>query len=276
MATKNKFIEIARSQIGVAESPLGSNDVKYNTWFYGKAVKGSAYPWCMTCVDWCANEAGILNQITKTASCGAQATYAQKTGRWHWSTKGISAGDIVIYSLSSAHDHTGIVTAVNQTTINAVEGNTGDKVKATTRNKSCIYGYIRLTFDAEPKGNDVIRRGQEEANKFVRKFQIATDGERGPDTRKKSVMVLQTALNKDYNSGLTVDGILGTNTKNALGKHYVEFGEKQYLVTAAEIMLMLLGKDPHGVEKPGIFGNGLKAAAGKSKITANDLISYTK
>lgn len=276
MATKSRFLEIARSQIGVAENPMGSNNVKYNTWFYGKAVKGSAYPWCMAFVDWCADQAGIMNQITKTASCGAQAAYAQKTGRWHWSTKGIATGDIVIYSLSSAHDHTGIVTVVNQTTINAVEGNTGDKVKATTRNKSSVYGYIRLTFDAEPKGNDIIKRGQAEANKFVRKFQIAEDGIRGADTRKKAVMVLQTALNKDYNSGLTVDGEIGPKTNAALGKHYVEYGEKQYMVTAAEIMLMLLGKDPKGVEKPGIFGNGLKAAAGKSKITAADFINYTK
>ena len=276
MATKSKLLDIARSQIGVAENPMGSNNVKYNTWYYGKAVKGSAYPWCMAFVDWCMNQAGMLNQITKTASCGAQASYAQKTGRWHWSTKGIQAGDIVIYSLSSAHDHTGFVTAVNQTTINAIEGNTGDKVKATTRNKTCIYGYIRLTFDAEPKGNDIIRRGQAEANKWVKKFQIAEDGERGPNTRKKAAMVLQTAINKDYGAGLDVDGVIGANTKKALGTHYVKYGEKQYMVTAAEIMLMMLGKDPDGVEKPGIFGDGLQAAAGKSKITATDFINYTK
>ena len=56
----------------------------------------------------------------------------------------------------------------------------------------------------------------------------------------------------------------------------VNGGEKQYMVTAAEIMLMMMGKDPHGVEKPGVFGSGLAAAAGKSKITATDFINYTK
>ena len=282
MATKSKLLSIVRNQIGVKESPAGSNKVKYNTWYYGKVVSGSAYPWCMAFVCWCLNEAGMMNQITKTASCGVQATYAQKTGRWHWGSKGIASGDIVIYSFSSAHDHTGIVVSVASSTIEAVEGNTsitsndnGGNVMQRTRNRSKIYGYIRLTFDGE-KGNDVIRRGQEQANKFVTKFKIAEDGERGADTRKKAVMVLQTALNKDYGAGLTVDGIIGANTKKALGTHYVKRGEKQYMVTAAEIMLMMLGKDPHGVEKPGVFGSGLEAAAGKSKITSTDFINYTK
>lgn len=282
MATKTRFISIAKSQLGVKESPAGSNKVKYNTWYYGKEVSGAAYPWCMAFVDWCVNEAGMMDQITKTASCGVQATHAQKTGRWHWGSKGIASGDIVIYSFSSAHDHTGIVVGTGSTTIEAVEGNTsltsndnGGKVMQRTRNRSKIYGFIRLTFDNE-SGNDVIRRGQAEANKWVRKFQIAEDGERGADTRKKSVMVLQTALNKDYGAGLTVDGIIGANTKKALGTHYVEKGEKQYMVTAAEIMLMMMGKDPHGVEKPGVFGSGLEKAAGKSKITSTDFINYTK
>ena len=277
MATKTRFINIAKSYIGVKESPAGSNKNPF-----GKKFGMDGVPWCMEYVWVCADEAGLSGQITKTASCGVQATYAQKTGRWHWGSKGIASGDIVIYSFSSAHDHTGIVVGTGSTTIDAVEGNTsltsndnGGKVMQRTRNRSKIYGFIRLTFDNE-SGNDVIRRGQAEANKWVRKFQIAEDGERGADTRKKSVMVLQTALNKDYGAGLTDDGIIGTKTKAALGKHYVERGEKQYMVTAAEIMLMMMGKDPHGVEKPGVFGSGLEKAAGKSKITSTDFISYTK
>lgn len=270
MATKSKLLSIVRNQIGVGENPMGSNNVKYNTWYYGKSVKGSAYPWCMAFVCWCMNEAGMMGQITKTASCGQQASYAQKTGRWHWSTKGIQAGDIVIYSLSSAHDHTGFVTAVYSSTIDAIEGNTGDKVKATNRNKSKIYGYIRLTFDAET-GNANIRRGQQEANLLVKKFQIAEDGIRGKDTKKKGVMVLQTCLNKDYGSGLVVDGIVGEKTKKALGSHYVEKGEKQWMVTCAEILYYMRGENPNGVEKPGIYGSGLAKVAG-NKITASQFL----
>lgn len=51
--TAARLVEIAKSQIGVKESPANSNNVKYNTWYYGKAVSGSAYPWCCGFVEWC-------------------------------------------------------------------------------------------------------------------------------------------------------------------------------------------------------------------------------
>lgn len=275
MATRQAFIDKARSQIGVKESPMNSNKVKYNTWFYGKPTSA---PWCMNFVDWCADQVGILDQIMKTASCGQQASYAQKTGRWHWSTKGIQAGDIVIFSFSSAHDHTGIVTSVGSSTISTIEGNTsasgsqdnGGIVMAKTRNKSKVYGYIRLSFEAET-GNANIKKGQHEANLLVKKFQIAEDGIRGADTKKKGVMVLQTCLNKDYGSGLVVDGIVGANTKKALGSHYVEKGETQWMVTCAEILYYMRGENPNGVEKPGIYGTGLAKVAG-NKITASQFL----
>ena len=54
--------------------------------------------------------------------------------------------------------------------------------------------------------------------------------------------------------------IFGLNTDKALGKHYVTSGECQYMVTAAEILLLLHGYNPNGVEIPGIFGSGLLTA----------------
>lgn len=51
--TADMVVKTALSQVGVKESPSGSNRVKYNTWFYGKEVRGASYPWCMTFVEWC-------------------------------------------------------------------------------------------------------------------------------------------------------------------------------------------------------------------------------
>lgn len=51
--TAQKAVDIAVSQVGVKESPANSNNVKYNTWYYGHAVSGSAYPWCMAFISWC-------------------------------------------------------------------------------------------------------------------------------------------------------------------------------------------------------------------------------
>ena len=73
-------------------------------------------------------------------------------------------------------------------------------------------------------------------------------------------MVLQTAINMDYRAGLVVDGIWGPATDRALGSHYVCLKECQYMVTALEILLMLKGYNPQGVECPGSFGSGLEAA----------------
>ena len=50
--TAEMVVKTALSQVGVKESPSGSNRVKYNTWFYGKEVRGASYPWCMTSVQW--------------------------------------------------------------------------------------------------------------------------------------------------------------------------------------------------------------------------------
>lgn len=51
--TADMIVKTALAEVGTKESPSGSNQVKYNTWFYGKAVHGSAYPWCMVFVEWC-------------------------------------------------------------------------------------------------------------------------------------------------------------------------------------------------------------------------------
>lgn len=103
---------------------------------------------------------------------------------------------------------------------------------------------------------EIVRQGQVHANNFAN-CGIVADGIRGKDTKKAGQKVLQRALNCDYNSGLTEDGYFQTKSKKAFGSHYVKQGETQYLVTALEILLMLKGYDPHGVECPGVFGSSL-------------------
>lgn len=109
-------------------------------------------------------------------------------------------------------------------------------------------------------GYSPIRRdGQIHLNNFTGAG-IDVDGLYGPDTKKGAVMVLQTGINQDYRAGLVVDGIWGPASERALGSHYVCKGECQYMVTALEILLMLKGYNPQGVECPGSFGSGLEAA----------------
>lgn len=128
----------------------------------------------------------------------------------------------------------------------------------------CVLRYSENSAPTDPEpqpttGNAKIRKGQSYANKFANAG-ISITGKRDAATKKAGIKVLQTALNKDYGAGLDVDGIWGTNTSNALGKHYVKSGETQYMVTAAEILLLLRAYDPNGVEIPGTFGSGLLSA----------------
>lgn len=50
--TANMVVKTALAQVGVKEKPRNSNNVKYNTWYYGRKVSGDKYPWCMTFVQW--------------------------------------------------------------------------------------------------------------------------------------------------------------------------------------------------------------------------------
>lgn len=127
--------------------------------------------------------------------------------------------------------------------------NVGQVIKKPSKNSSTTSTSV----------NTVVRDGQIHANNFTGAG-IETDGIRGANTKKAGIMVLQVALNQDYKAGLAVDGLWGAKTESALGSHYVKSGEKQYMVTACQILLMLKGYNPNGVECPGQFGSGCLAA----------------
>ena len=111
MATAERVLELARVELGTKEIPANSNRVKYNTWYYGREVSGTVYPWCMTFVQWIFSQAGVSLPV-KTASCGALMRAAQKAGLWV--TGDYRPGDVVIYDFpgGGATDHTGLVEQV--------------------------------------------------------------------------------------------------------------------------------------------------------------------
>ena len=155
MATVSELLDIARKQIGVKESPPSSNNVRYNTWYYGREVSGSAYPWCAVFAAWVFDQAKVKLPI-RTASCGALMRAAQSAGCWV--TKGYQPGDVVIYDFpgGAKTDHCGIVEAVDGTYISAIEGNTssasdadGGAVERRARKFSQIVGAVRPSYDKE-------------------------------------------------------------------------------------------------------------------------------
>lgn len=147
-------INLARSQIGVAEDPPYSNHVKYNNWYYQQEVSGPEYPWCMVFVQWVFYIA--CNPLPKeTGSCSELLNWFRE----HMPECVVSdpmPGDIVIYNFG----HTGIVTEVHTDIIQAIEGNTsadddsnGGCVLERMRPYSTVEAYIRyypgLNLDME-------------------------------------------------------------------------------------------------------------------------------
>lgn len=116
----------------------------------------------------------------------------------------------------------------------------------------------------------MVQGGQIHSNNFTG-ANITADGIRGRNTIKAGIMVWQTGMNKDYNSGLKVDGIAGAKTNASMSKKTVRKGDTGYMVTALEILLMLKGYNPNGVECPGKFGDGLEKAV-KQYQDSNGLV----
>ncbi|MDE7242787.1 MAG: CHAP domain-containing protein [Oscillospiraceae bacterium] len=156
MGASKDPLRIAVEELGVTEKPANSNSVKYNTWFYGRAVSGSAYPWCMAFVQWCFDQAGRTLPC-KTASCSALLNWYRQN-QPECVVKTPQPGDIVIYNFG----HTGIAESAAASTITAIEGNTsagnsgsqsnGGGVFRRVRSKTLVTAYIRpLQINTEEK-----------------------------------------------------------------------------------------------------------------------------
>lgn len=128
MATAKTLLELARREIGTAESPAGSNRVKYNTAYYGRVVAGAAYPWCCVFLWWLFREAGCAALFFgggRTASCGELAAWAKRTGRF--AAGDYRPGDLVFLRFSGQQiQHIGLVESVRgDGALVTIEGNTG-------------------------------------------------------------------------------------------------------------------------------------------------------
>lgn len=104
-------------------------------------------------------------------------------------------------------------------------------------------------------GSEIVKVGQLRSNYYA-DHNITVDGYFGPNTKKNIIRCFQKAINLDYSKKLSVDGIVGEKTLEALGNHYVKKGERQELVRAVQIALYCYGYDAQWTD--GIFGDKTK------------------
>lgn len=154
----DRVIARFESQLGVTESPAGSNRTPYTEWY------GLTGPWCAMFVSWCfAMEGQPLAASTSKgfAYTPSGAAWFKKQGRW---TGEPARGHVVFFDFPSDGvdriSHVGIVTAVHgDGSIETVEGNTderggrtGGKVMRRRRRVGIVgYGiphYVDAGFEA--------------------------------------------------------------------------------------------------------------------------------
>ena len=165
MSQIDKVLAVAYAEVGTKEYPPGSNTVKYNDWLYGKKVSGADYPWCAAFVCWCFDKASLSHLTPITASCVAILQYAKDNKRFV-SASELRPGDVVLYKFATnnrAANHVGIVTAVTDKTITAIEGNTsvtsddnGGAVMVRYRDRTPIVGGFRPKYEIETEEIDMI------------------------------------------------------------------------------------------------------------------------
>lgn len=142
----------------------GTDNVKYNTWYYRRTVSNrdtdgngkfdygdtQFYPWCCVFMSWIADRCGLIEAGTfiKTAACDTMYAYFMQRGYDHWAIKSSTPyggsnepmpGDVLIWGNC---EHIGLIVAVNEKSIETVEGNSGEIVAHHTYKKSDLTGDL--------------------------------------------------------------------------------------------------------------------------------------
>lgn len=140
---KDTVIKWAASQVGYAESPPGSNRVKY--WDDWPGWQGQ--PWCVAFLYWVFHHAGEGSAFfagAKTASCGTLYRWYKEQDQTV-PKHDVQPGDIVILNFKGTMEtqHCGLVVDVGSNWIQTIEGNTSPGLEGSQDNGGCVASKIR-------------------------------------------------------------------------------------------------------------------------------------
>lgn len=153
-ATAANALTLSKSQIGVAESPAGSNHVKYSVWY------GVTGPWCAMFVSWVWWSIGVRFSGAQSSKGWASAELMRqffiKHG-WYHSTP--QPGDVTFFHIPGEHagaNHVGFyLKKPSAQMVRTRDGNTsaggsrdGGHVGEVDRSESYVLGYGRPPYIA--------------------------------------------------------------------------------------------------------------------------------
>ena len=160
--TAATIINKALEYLGTKENPANSNNVIFNTHYYGRVVSGSNYPWCAAFV-WdifrLCGASELYYGGNKTASTVTLMNYYKNLGKFSTTISSARPGDLVFYDWDNngVVNHVGIVISVNNNgTITTIEGNTsfdeagsqsdGGAVARKTRTMNHVAGFAHPDY----------------------------------------------------------------------------------------------------------------------------------
>jgi len=220
------------------KSVFALNKGSANYTYFGYFTGAQAQPWCAATVttaiyDACGNKSdakSVMWGVYPYLACNQMWEAADDKHRY-WSyyqrwTKGKGdrqtyipiPGDVIIFSGNgTSRDHTGMVYYCDGTYVYTIEGNSGNmcRKRSYKLTDSYIYGWVRPNYaeSSERPTTPIEQYGEEISGTY----HVLSKGCAGDE-----VETLQILLNAKVNAKLTVDGIFGNGTKNAV----IEFQKK--------------------------------------------------
>ena len=141
-------------------------------------------------------------------------------------------------------------------------------------NNECQYEgkYILWQYTSSGKANGIA--GNVDMN-YLYDESLLDDNEEEPvieDEETKRIKELQRALNKDFNSGLEIDGMIGPATAKVVMQHYLRYFTKGNFVKWAQIQLKRKGYDIGSYGIDSCYGRDTEKAIKKLQKDNNIVI----